>query len=123
MNKIFQKLFGKTKKISSVQILESANFSNYGFAFFKISGVTYTLDSKYCTFYDRNSNFNVLTAQVEIAPISIEFSDLIYLEYAKVKDGTSHLENFRLTLDNSKNYKENNRKILSEFFRLKNNDA
>lgn len=123
MFKIFQKLFGKTKKINSVQTLESANFSTYGFAFFKISGVTYTLDSKYCTFYDRNSNFDIMTAQVEIAPISLESSDVIYLEYAKVKEGTSHKENFRLTLDNSENYKENNRKILSEFFRLKNNDS
>lgn len=117
MFKIFQKLFSKTN--SSARVLENLTFSS-GMTHFKLSGTNYVLDTNSCTFYDKNAVFDVNTAKTHLNSISIEDSDVFYLEYSRKLDRSTNIAHFRETIDNSKSYKKLNREFLESFYKVKN---
>lgn len=113
------KFFGKKQDSDFIQILDSLRI-NDGIVFIRVSEFTHTFEAKNCRFSDENSYFDLANAQIEIAPISIDSSDVIYFTYTKKMDGRNDYVSTRFTLDNSKNYKKSNQTFVSDFYKVKN---
>ena len=110
---------GKKKGSNFIQILDSLRVKN-GIVSIRVSGFTHTFEAINCKFYDQNSHFDSSNARVEIAPISIDSSDVIYFTYTKKMDGRKDYVSTRFTLNNSKNYKKSNESFVSEFYKVNN---
>lgn len=115
----FFKFLGKKEKSDFIQILDSLRIKD-GIVFIRVGGFTHTFEAKNCKFSDDNSYFDLTNAQVEINPISIDSSDVIYFTYTKKMDARKDYVITRFTLDNSKPYKKNNESFVSKFYKVKN---
>lgn len=110
---------GKKKGSNFIQILDSLRVKN-GIVSIRVSGFTHTFEAINCKFYDQNSHFDSSNARVEIAPVLIDSSDVIYFSYEKKMDGRNDYVSTRFTLDNSKDYKKSNQAFVSDFYKVKN---
>ena len=110
--------FRKKKNSNFIQVLDSLRIKD-GIVFIRVSGFTHTFEAKNCRFSDENSYFDIANAQIEITPVSIDSSDVIYFTYTKKMDGRNDYVCTRFTIDNSKNYKNSNQAFVSEFYKVK----